>query len=213
MTNTNSLDRVIPNDFPRTAYNGIIKRVYITVSEKRPTPLLDHFHDAWLAVAYRFFTFTEHDTAYRDSIRRAGSNAPRLEHYIQESALFGFFISGLTVIESFYYSCYSLAAMLDDKNFPMKTPKFIQPTSTADKFVKFYSGELLTGTLDRFRNDIEYKNWGKIRNILAHRILPARQVKVTIWPPQPNPLHEVSWTEDSIPLDLNTTASRREWLA
>ena len=211
---TAGLGDIVPDDFPRATYNEIGKRVYTFVSQKLGgTPLLDHFLDSWLAGGYRFCTCAEHDAAFRASIQRVGSNTPQLEHYVQERELFGFFVNGLTAIESFSYSSYSLAAILNDENFPMSNPKTIQVNSTADKLVKFFPGEPLSVVLDQIRNDNEYRSWSNIRNILAHRVIPARQGTVTLWPPQPNPAPKVTWIEDSIALDSSTTTSRRRWLA
>ena len=214
MSVSNSLDSVVPADFPREVYNRIGLRIYEKLYLTGVSPVLaEHFSDAWLAVAYRFFACTEHDASFRSSIERAGSNPPRLEHYIQERELYGFFVTGLTVIESFYYGCYVIASMINGDGFPMDNPRSIQVSSTADKFVKNFAQKPITRELDSLRNNDAFKRWSLIRNVLAHRVNPARQVTVTLWPPKENPLHEVSWPEEAITIDRDTTASRRTWLA
>lgn len=138
---------------------------------------------------------------------------PQQEQYIQERELFGFFVSGLASVESCYYSCYILAAILNSTYFPMNKPKTINPATTADKFVKFHQHEVLTIQLDHLRKTTEYQDWCDIRNVVTDRIIPSRQVSVQLWPPQPNPIHNVAWMDGKIPLDMNTTAIRRTWLA
>ncbi|MDP9311948.1 MAG: hypothetical protein M3R24_13870 [Chloroflexota bacterium] len=209
----NSLDSVVPNDFPRATYNEIANLVYTAASRGLGSPHLDHFLDAWMAVGYRFCTCAEHDVAFRASMLRAGNNPPRLEHYIQERELYGFFATGLTAIESFYYSCYILGAILDDKSFSLGNPRSITVPATTDKFLKHYPHDLLPATLDEVRKSTEYKEWSDIRNVLAHRILPARQHTVAFHLLQQSSSHDVSWMQGGIPLDLNTTAFRRVWLA
>lgn len=211
---TAGLGDKVPDDFPRTTYNEVVRRVHTFVyQESMGTFALDHFLDSWLAGGYRFCTCSEHDVAFRASLQRGGSNPPQGEHYVQERELFGFFVSGLTAIESFAYSSYALGAILDDENFPMAHPRTIRVDSAAHKLKKFFPGERLGEVLDQIKNDDEYMSWRKIRNILAHRVVPARLVSVTLWPPDPDPTPRVSWTEDGIALDANITASRREWLA
>lgn len=213
MQSNNSLDDVIPSDFPRVVYNSVIKRVLEVNDQKFHSPRVNDFHDAWFAVGYRFFTCTEHDRGFTESINRAGMNPPRLEHYIQERELFGFFISGLVSLESFAYSCYALGAILDVSNFPMSDPRSIRLRSTTDNFRNYYPGESLTKRLDQLGNMTELQDWSGIRNILAHRLLPPRQIKVTLFPSQPGLGNDVTWINSNIKINSSTTSSRRKWLA
>lgn len=214
MGTSNSLDHIIPADFPREVYNRIAHRIHekFYVTGKSPE-LATHFNDAWMAVGYRFITLTEHDANFQASIKRAGSNPPRLEHYIQERELYGFFVTGLTVIESFYYSAYVLASIINADGFPMDDLKSIRIGTTANKFMKYFAQEKIARELDSLRNDNAFKQWSFTRNVLAHRVNPARKITVTLWPLKGNSLQEVSWTEGEIIIDKDTTASRRTWLA
>jgi hypothetical protein len=213
MQNSNVLDSVIPSDFPRAFFNAVIKRVLTVNDQKFQSPQIDSFHDSWFAVAYRFFTCTEHDVEFTESVNRAGINPPRLEHYIQERELFSFFISGLASLESFSYSCYALGSILDTSNFPMSNPRAITIRSTIDKFLSYYPGESLTLRLAQLRNETEFNDWNYIRNILAHRLLPSRLIKVTLFPSQPDLGKKVSWINENIQINSNTTSSRRKWLS
>lgn len=211
---SNGLGDIVPKDFPRDIHKQVALRVFGEAERKGIKPhLLDHFHDSWLASGYRFCTCVEHDEAFRDSIKRVGVNPNQKEHYIQERELFGFFINGLTVIESLAYSSYILGAMLVENGFPMNAPKLIQVNHTADKYNKYYPNEPLSNELDQLRNSSDYDEWKKIRNILAHRVIPARKITVTLWPPQLDNSPKASWIDDTLELNANTTLSRRKWLA
>lgn len=213
MPNDDSLDRVIPTDFPREVFNTVIRRVVAINEQRIQSPYVYEFHDAWMAVGYRFFTCSEHDKEFTQSINSAGVSPSRFEHYIQERELFGFFITGLALLESFAFSCYALGAILDSDKFPMSNPKSITMGSTTDKFLRHYTTETLTSRLDQLRNDAEFKEWNEIRNVLAHRLLPPRQITVVLYPPQQEIEKKVSWINDNIRIDGNTTSSRRYWLA
>jgi hypothetical protein len=213
MPNKNVLDSVIPPDFPRSIFNAVIERVLKGNEQKFRSQHADDFHDAWFAVGYRFFTCAEHDEEYTASIFRAGIDPPRLEHYIQEKELFGFFISGMAALESFAFSCYALGAILDVNSFPLSNPRKIKLGSTTDMFIKYHPSESLTLKLYELRKATEFKDWSNIRNILAHRLLPPRQITVTLFPPHPDLGKKVNWISNQIQIDNTTTSSRRKWLS
>jgi hypothetical protein len=212
---SNNLYPVIPEDFPLDVYNKILNRV-----DKKYYPvntidsLGEQFYDAWQAVGYRFFTCVEHDIAFTASIERAGSRpAERMEHYIQERELYGFFVTGLTIIESFYYGCYIIAAIIDSIGFPVDRPEKIKVDETADRYLDNFPEESITHQLDNLRKDVAYKDWKNTRNILAHRTTPQRVNEINLWPSQTNPTVGVTWSTDKILLNKNTTTIRRTWLA
>lgn len=62
-----------------------------------------------MAAAFRLLDVDHYDEAFRASWSRAGA-APALdERYLQERSLFGFFVSGLSAIESFSYGVCAIA--------------------------------------------------------------------------------------------------------
>ena len=62
----------------------------------------------------------------------------RPERFIQEDALFGFFVNGLSVIESFFYGLYWIGSMVDTNSFPVLTEnKPITPPVVHRQGVKF----------------------------------------------------------------------------
>jgi len=118
-----------------------------------------------------------HDKAFTEYIQRAGNAPPPSERYIQESNLFGFFVSGLSTIESLIYGLYAIASIIKVEEFPIATVKdlkSINPEETESKFKNEFKNLSITGFLKRLIDDKNYKEWKDIRNILAYRNSPGR---------------------------------------
>jgi hypothetical protein len=207
---SNGLGDIVPEDFPRATYNKV---AHFAHEKIRPSPILEHFHDSWLAGGYRYCTCAEHDAAFRASIERAGNSPPQSEHYVQERELFGFFVSGLTTIECFAYSCYALGAVLDVASFPIENLRALTVKTTSNRFAQCFPNDPISQTLVKLIKDKEYKDWVDARNILAHRSLPKRKVTVQLWPPQPESSKTVTWLDDTIEVNSTTTTARRVWLS
>ena len=72
-----------------------------------------------------------------------------------------------------------------------------------------YPAAPLAAAIDGLLESSEYKDWSALRNTLTHRGSPPRLQRAHIGgPPPPQP---TDWGE--LPLDAQTTAVRREWLA
>jgi hypothetical protein len=90
-----------------------------------------------MALAYRLLDVTHFDQTFRESIAQFGAAPEMSERYRQERLLFGFFVSGLSAIESF---CYGLCAIAWEAA-PTKVllgshgqKKGVSPESTCDRF-------------------------------------------------------------------------------
>jgi hypothetical protein len=205
---------LMPEDFPWKKFNAIGHRLELAMHEKPLHPCIDYFPDSWIAVAYRFITSAEHDIQFRLSMQNPDQHSPQYNHYIQESELFGFFVSGLVSIECTYFSCYLLAATLNEKNFPVSDHRLITIDNTIRKYKEHYTSDNLSLVMERILIETEYKNWKDIRNLQAHRMLTSQQFQVTLFPSQPaGTLPKISWIAGSNSLDINSTASYRAWLA
>src|SRR5215212_7163403 len=75
----------------------------------------------WSAIGYRFYACAEYDESFSSSFRQHPGLPPALERYGQERDLYGFFVSGLSVIESFFYGLYAIASMLRSDRFSILT--------------------------------------------------------------------------------------------
>jgi len=105
----------MPPDFAAAPYRAIHARITATI----PTTHLawSHYAAGWTALAYRFRACAEHDTALTQSIRWAGAVPPPNERYVQERERFGFFVTGVSAIESLCYSLFAIGALLNLQEF------------------------------------------------------------------------------------------------
>ena len=73
----------------------------------------DHFYSAQVAVAFRFQVCADHNRDFTVVFQRTGGASQNMDLLYQEDdALFGFFVKGLSALESFYYSLYALGALI-----------------------------------------------------------------------------------------------------
>jgi len=199
---------VMPGDFAVVPYEAIHSRVVAKKEAYRHS--WAQYASAWNALAYRFLSCATHDREFTQSIKRAGSSPPQPERYIQERALFSFFVTGLAAIESLCYGLFAIGSMLNAQNFSITTPqdmRLITPRKTARQFAAAFPKEHIAAALQQMRNAQDFRDWKEIRNILAHRSAPGRLFH------EGGPHHgETLWVK-GIQIDENTMASRRQWLA
>ncbi|MBI5204440.1 MAG: hypothetical protein HZA11_05935 [Nitrospirae bacterium] len=203
-----SLSLPMPDDFPVAPYE-IIHSCY---SQRKDSNLMlwKQCAGAWNAVAYRFLSCTEHDLHYTKSVRQGIAAPSHANVYLQERELFGFFITGLAALEAFYYGIFAIASMVKAKNFPFATAadfKKINYSDTANKFQSSFKREDIANILLQVINTPEFIEWNEIRNILVHRILPNRHYYIG------GDKHNQTLWEKGIVIDINTTSTRRKWLA
>jgi len=166
---------IMPKVFPVEPYESIHKRIVKKKDDYRKS--WNQYAGAWNAVGYRFLSCNNNDKAFTESIQRAGNAPPPSERYIQESNLFGFFVSGLSTIESLLYGLYAIASIIKVEKFPIATfkdLKSITHENTKNKFEKEFTNLSITDFLKSLIDDKNYKEWKDIRNILAHRTSPGR---------------------------------------
>lgn len=197
----------MPKGFPVEPYESIHKRMV----KKKNDYLKSWFQYAWSwnAVAYRFLACTEHDRAFTYSIKKFGISPKPPERYLQEKNLFGFFVTGLSTLESLLYSLYPIASVIKPPYFPIATEKdlrSITPEKTTNKFKKHFGGQNINCILKKLIDDKNYKDWKNIRNILIHRIARGRDFSNG-----GNHSGKALWI-DGIPINEYTTSSLYKWL-
>lgn len=201
----------LPDDFEYESYEAVSS----LIGPLREIHRLQwkEFTTAWQAVANRFLACAEHDEAFTRSIKK--NDAPQLpERYYQERDLFGFFINGLSVVESTCYGLYAIGSMLKEVYFPIKKPnnmRAISPKMTADRFRTTFPNEGISCTLNEVIESQEYDDWKEVRNILVHRGSPGRTFHRTVG--FGDDTHGDALWLNGIPLNASTTPSRRAWLA
>jgi hypothetical protein len=199
---------IMPVDFPVKSYEEI--QSYVVDRKDSDPELFLQYAGAFNAIAYRFYTCTEHDRIFTESVKRHGSMPPPQARYIQEKELFGFFVTGLSTIESFCYGLFAIGAMTREReNFSFKTDKDkrrIDPEITGKTFKQTFPREAITASLNKLLSDNSYNELKDIRNTLAHRTSPGR----TMYSGSRN---DKTLGVKDIQIDETTTAVRRKWLA
>jgi hypothetical protein len=199
----------MPSGFPSAAHDGVTK----CVSTRSKTHQAEYreFAAGWSAVAHRYFACCESDRAFTKSIERGGPAPAPPERYLQEHALYVFFASGLSTIESFAYAMHAIGWMLDPPRFDMSSEgqkRNVKPLSTCERFEAAFPNEALPAALREVIGSDEYDEWSGIRNALSHRAAPGRAFSITIGVPDEDRAAEWRWGA----IDERTTADRFEWL-
>ena len=196
----------VPDDFPQKPYDAVHARVN---SSPRDDKVRFHYGGAWNAVLYRFVSCARSDETFANSVRTAGLTPGHPERFIQEDALFGFFVNGLSVIESFFYGLYWIGSMVDTTSFPVRTGDELKDITVENtvKYIRRRFGTCpLTDAFSRLTSTDDYDKWKGIRNILAHRAHYGRAISIggpggVVWRCQDNQLTD------------QFTTTRRQWLA
>jgi hypothetical protein len=194
------------------------ERTYRYLLERMPADSLTRIlmGEGFKGVAYRFRAALEYETEFRLSFEAPGGVAPPTdEHYAQERALFGFFVSGLACIECFWFAIHAIGAFYESKVFRLdpRSLKNLTLKHLADGLTRTWPDSEVATAVQALISDEVFRNWKDIRNILSHRAIPARLITVT-------PADETQSTWQLVrsqglgqdePLALATVA-RREWL-
>lgn len=204
---------VLPSAFPDALFEAIATRVVQKM--KNPSPELDNFGGAQNGVRYRLRACADYAAEFTESIRRVGAAPPGIERYQQERQLFGFFVSGAAVLDSFSFFLYFAAAQLQPTCFPTQPRDITQidVNSASGKFKNAFPGEMITSNLTNLVDDPNFKEWRKCRNILAHRAAPGRVIYASVGSNSVD--LAADWRIDSfgkIKIDVNLTPPRLEWL-
>lgn len=195
----------MPDDFPISSFEAIHERV-VPWRGRFPEAVNQYF-GAENGVAYRFRACAE----YSDGFSVAGGSSSEGRH-IQEKCLFGFFVSGFAVIESFCYGAFMLGAIIEPPAFPIATDgdlRRIDPAAAASSFAKSkLSSEPIHSALAGMVDCRAFKEWKVVRNLLSHRVTPGRDIN--LGGPEPPSVWKAA---QGIELTSTTTSERRAWLA
>lgn len=216
----------MPRDFPAALHDQIYAPP-MAWQLKHPTSSTSwqdnwgaHFTAGWQGVGYRFLDCADSDRRYRRGAKRVGLGlAGAREQYRQDSALFGFFLSGQAVLENFHYAVYALGAGLDDTVFDrikVGRTQDITTTYVVGRMQRKYPHDQLTQSLaalgaDEQNPDTRWGEWRRVRNTFPHRMAPGRHLHVRST--RTGSTRTVSSWAQNIVLDEHTTATRRMWLA
>ncbi len=202
----------MPLDFATDAHNSVVQR--LGKYQKNNAEIWSELAGGWNAVAHRFNTMANADQKYTASLKLAGSAAPPDHRVIQEEALFAFFVAGYAALESLGYAAFAMGALLRPADFPMVTPanrRAVTPNAALSKFSLCFPGTQIETRLSALIVDPNFKRWGLIRNVLAHRSAPARHHHMSVGSQAP---HKTEWEiSGGLTIDDRTTSKERPWLA
>jgi hypothetical protein len=135
-----------------------------------------NFDSAWQAVRYRYRGTSEAN----DDFKALLGNPPELwaagwgdEEFAfkLERCIYTFFVSSLSIFDSFAFGLYFLGHSVAPASFPdVAKPRKITRGSTATAFKGAFPNEQITVVLAGLSSDARFEAVDAIRNVLAHRL-------------------------------------------
>ncbi len=156
-----------------------------------------HFDWAWQAVRYRYRSAGECGDEFKALLANpsglwvAGWGDEEMMYKL-ERCIYMFFMSGLSVFESFGYCLYFLGGALQPDDFPhIATPRKISLGATSKAFAAVFPNAALTAQLGALLQTPEFMKIQECRNLLAHRLSGRRSVRG--WSNGNACTHEETW--------------------
>lgn len=201
----------LPPFFPDLIWHQVKDRVCPRIAN--PSIELNNFLGSWQAVRYRYRAAWENTQAFTQAIQQPDPKSEN-QYYQEDQTLSEMFFSGFSVIESFCFCLYFTGAFTSQSaHFPLtKKPEKIDLKWTTGAFLNAFPSDMLTTELSSLQSDAKFKEWGNIRNVLAHRVSPGRIVYLSNWRKPNPPDWHLPTSLPLIPLDAQTAQSRLDWL-
>jgi hypothetical protein len=202
----------LPVEFPALSHNEVVR--VLSAYQLTQKQIFDEIIGGWKAIAIRYNSAAHADERYTASITSHHALRSHDELFIQDEALFAFFVNGYAAIESFTYAVFAISALLRPAEFRMTSEtdrRAVTPNATNKRLSAQFPGSVIARTVDGLVRDPLLKGWRDVRNVLAHRAAPSRHHYLHVGTSGP---HRTVWEIlDGIVLDDQTTATCRTWLA
>jgi hypothetical protein len=184
------MDFTIPSTFPDSEFRAfgmaaaqffpplLSDEVLFDTQEKRR-----HFDWSWQAVRYRYRSCAECCGEFRgllDNPGRAWKSGFGDEEltYKLERCIYVFFVSALSIFDSFALCLYFLGNAIRPASFPdVANPRKITRSSTHKAMSAAFPQDALTGFLGGLTQDARFATIDAVRNLLAHRISGRRSIR------------------------------------
>src|SRR5437899_2587730 len=144
-----------------------------------------HFDWSWQAVRYRYRICAECNDEFKALLAsasepwRAGWGDEELT-YSLERCIYMFFMSGLSVFDSFGFCLYFLGNAIQPAAFPdVANPRSITRKATSKALSAAFPNAAITGLLAGLSQDSGFTIIDVVRNLLAHRISGRRSVRAS----------------------------------
>jgi hypothetical protein len=141
------------------------------------------FDWSWQAVRYRYRLCAECNEEFKALLVspseewKAGWGDEELTYKL-ERCIYTFFMSGLSVFDSFTFCLYFLGHALEPSAFPsVGNPRKIKGKTTAEAFRAAFPQDRIKALLTGLPGDARFSTIDNIRNILAHRLSGRRSIR------------------------------------
>lgn len=198
-----------PQGFPVAQYESVQKR--IAPYQPGNPDLYRHFAGGWNAVQNRALGCERCAQEYTTLLVKYGVSPTPYVRAIQDITLYGFFVYGLSAIESWFFAMHAAAALGLPRAFPMATPRELRdvdPARVLCRYRKAYPDSPTATAMRKFLRERAYREWVYVRNVLAHRSAPGRHFYQPPRAGAPN----ADWISIEIVLDKDTLLGRFPWL-
>lgn len=142
-----------------------------------------HFDWSWQAVRCRYRSYAECSEEFKGLLDRpseawqSGWGDEELTYKL-ERCIYVFFVSALSVFDSFVLCLYFLGNAIQASAFPeAANPRKITRFSTQKAMSDAFPNEAITGLLGGLSQDARFATLDTIRNLLAHRLSGRRSVR------------------------------------
>lgn len=180
----------MPSSFPKTEFRAF----GIAATNLFPALLSDealfdpqekrrHFDWSWQAVRYRYRSCAECSVEFKALLDspsenwQAGWGDEELTYKL-ERCIYIFFMSALSVFDSFVLSLYFLGNAINGAAFPdVANPRKITRAATLRAMRGAFPHDAITGSLASLSDDARFNTIDQIRNLLGHRISGRRSVR------------------------------------
>jgi hypothetical protein len=182
--------RPMPIEFPEDTYlkyrqfaAGLLPKPLSDEDLRDPHERRRQFDQAWLAARYRYRACADSSIEYKllfDSPPETWSaGRPDEEYeYKLERCLCLFFTSALSVLESLAFGLYFIGNAVSPAHFKyVSEPRKITLNQVRDAFGKAFPKASLSAALRQLTDDNEYDRLSNIRNVLAHKLVGARNIR------------------------------------
>jgi hypothetical protein len=192
----------MPAGFPAAPFDAVYEIVQSLTPKHAELRL--NFVGAWLALGYRYRAMAEYGEEFTKLFVADGPGPSMEKRYLQERALFGFFGNGFTTFEALFFGLFAIGAMVAPADLPLATAadqQSVSPNSTVAAYKRVFRADPFVTALEALTSDVAFKNLREVRNVLTHRVVPARQFYIGSLPP-------AEWKIVNIALDATTTTTR-----
>jgi len=180
----------MPSTFPETEFRafGLAAANFFpsVISDEAlfdPQEKRRHFDWSWQAVRYRYRSCAECNDEFKVLLAnpseawQAGWGDEELSYKL-ERCIYMFFVSGLSVFDSFAFCLYFVGHAMQPGDFPLiANPRKITRITTSKAFSAAFPQAAVTGLLVALPGDARFSIIDMVRNLVGHRITGRRSVR------------------------------------